>query len=94
MKIKKSSNLSDILASSLLRPLLLWSLHAMDQFTSARASPSIEKLFSKHFSTFDLNGYCRPSMPQGFGKPSTLLYLLLAVIQLRPFHVLLNCKLT
>ena len=57
------------------RPLPLWSLHAMDQSTSARASPSIEKFFSKYFSTFDLNGYRRPSMPQRFGKPPTLLYL-------------------
>ena len=83
----------------LLRPLPLWSLHAMDQSTSARASPFIEKFFSKYLSTFDLNGYRRPSMPQRFGKPPTLLYLqsdktFLAVIQLRPFHVLLNCKLT
>ena len=69
------SNLFDISPSSLLRPLPLWSLHAMDQSTSARASPSIEKFFSKYFSTFDLNGYRRPSMPQRFGKPSTLLYL-------------------
>ena len=69
------SNLFDISPSSLLRPLPLWSLHAMDQSTSARASPSIEKFFSKYFSTFDLNGYRRPSMLQRFGKPSTLLYL-------------------
>ena len=69
------SNLFDISPSSLLRPLPLWSLHAMDQSTSARASPSIEKFFSKYLSTFDLNGYRRPSMPQRFGKPSTLLYL-------------------